>query len=104
LDCDALIHAWPLILAEGKDKPPAVAVGVEAKTTVRHDMDLERDRLAFEKEKFGRELELKRLRLDRKKNLIWNDYNWKEVKGWRRRLYSVGRSWKGKGRGQGGAR
>lgn len=57
-------------MAEGKDKPPAFAVGAEAKTTVRYDADLEKERLAFEKEKFERELELERLRLDREKEKL----------------------------------
>ena len=56
LDRDALMHAWAQVVVEGKDKPPAAVMGAEVKHAVGYDVELERERLAFEKLKFDKEM------------------------------------------------
>ena len=70
LDRDALMHAWAQVVVEGKDKPPAAVMGAEVKHAVGYDVELERERLAFEKLKFDKEMEMEKLRLEREKEKL----------------------------------
>jgi hypothetical protein len=59
-------------VVEGKDKPSAAVAGLDVKPAVGYDVELERERLTFEKLKFDKQMEMEKLRLERKKSWIWN--------------------------------
>jgi hypothetical protein len=57
LDRDALMNVWALVVAEGKDKSPAAAVGGETKFAIGYDVGLEGERLVFERKKVKLDME-----------------------------------------------
>jgi hypothetical protein len=62
---EQLVNAWAERVATGRDQPKEAFVAAAAGKALGYDVDLERQRLAFEMKKFESEIALKKERLER---------------------------------------
>jgi hypothetical protein len=62
---DQLVNAWAELVAAGREQPKEALAAEAAGKALGYDVDLERQRLAFEMKKFEREIALKEERLAR---------------------------------------
>jgi hypothetical protein len=58
-----LVSAWTELVAAGREQPKEASAAARAGKAIGYDVDLERQRLAFEMKKFEREIALKEERL-----------------------------------------
>jgi hypothetical protein len=60
---EQLVNAWAELVAAGREQPKEALAAAAAGKALGYDVDLERQRLAFEMKKFEREIALKEERL-----------------------------------------
>jgi hypothetical protein len=60
---EQLVNAWAELVAAGREQPEEALAAAAAGKPIGYDVDLERQRLAFEMKKFEREIALKEERL-----------------------------------------
>jgi hypothetical protein len=62
---EQLVNAWAELVATGREQPKEALAAAASGKGLGYDVDLERQRLAFEMKKFESEIALKKERLER---------------------------------------